>query len=389
MATTTTKDPPLVLHARVVAGKGGGPDKTILNSPRYLAPLGYRCVCVYLREPGDSGFEVLRERAAEKRAPLVEVDDFGFTDFGIVKRLRGVIEQHRSDAPLIWHGHDYKTNLLGWMLRRHFPDLMLVTTAHGWVHKTWKTPLYYAIDRWSMKRYQHVICVSRDLYEASRKLGLPEDRVSLIDNAIALDDYDIDLDQDKAKQELGVSPESKLVVAVGRLSDEKGFDILIDSVTQLINAGQNVELAIAGEGAFRDALQSQIEASGHADRIRLLGFAKDPRAVYRAADCYALSSYREGLPNVVLEAMTMRVPVISTRIAGMPDLVEDGVNGLMIEPGSVDELAAAIQKIVNDAPLSQRLAQAGRETIESRFDFSKRMNKIAAIYGRVTQSDAG
>ncbi|MEO1525537.1 MAG: glycosyltransferase family 4 protein [Planctomycetota bacterium] len=377
---------PLVLHARVVAGKGGGPDKTILNSPRYLSPLGYECVCVYLREPDDAGFEVLRERAVEKRAPLVEVDDFGFTDFGIVKRLRTVIEQHRSDAPLIWHGHDYKTNVLGWMLRRHFPELILVTTAHGWVHKTWKTPLYYAIDRWSIKRYQHVICVSRDLYDASRKLGLPESQVTLIDNAIALDDYEIDLDQDKAKQELGVSSDAKLVAAVGRLSDEKGFDILIDAVTQLIERGHNIELAIAGEGAFREALQSQIEATGHTDRIRLLGFVKDPRTVYRATDCYALSSYREGLPNVVLEAMTMRIPVVSTRIAGMPDLVEDGVNGVMIDPGSKDQLSAAIERVLTESELARRLVEAGRQTIESRFDFAKRMAKIGAIYDSLIKS---
>ena len=239
---------PLVLHARVVAGKGGGPDKTILNSPRYLEPLGYRCTCVYLRHPDDSGFSILRERASSKRAPLAEVDDFGFTDFGIIKRLRRLVSEHQPQSPVIWHGHDYKTNLLGWMLRRHFPELILVTTAHGWVHKTWKTPLYYAVDRWSMKRYQHVICVSRDLHEAASKLGLSADRLSLIDNAIALDDYELELDQASAKQQLGVSVDSKLVVAVGRLSDEKGFDILINAIGQLLRAGQNVELAIAGEG---------------------------------------------------------------------------------------------------------------------------------------------
>ncbi|MEL6105520.1 MAG: glycosyltransferase family 4 protein [Planctomycetota bacterium] len=376
-------DSPMVLHTRVVAGKGGGPDKTILNSPRHLSPLGYRCGCVYLRHPDDSGFEVLRERAAARQAPIAAVDDFGFTDVGILKRLRRVVEEHQSDAPLIWHGHDYKTNLIGWMLRRHFPKMILVTTAHGWVHKTWKTPLYYAIDRWAMKRYQHVICVSRDLFEASRRLGLPEDRISLIDNAIALDDYEIALRKEEAKRELGLSADSKLVVAVGRLSDEKGFDVLIKSVEDLIQSGNDIQLAIAGEGAEREALERQMESSPFSERLHLLGFVKDPRVVYRAADCYALSSYREGLPNVVLEAMTMRVPVVCTRIAGMPDLVQDGENGLMVEPGNVNELASSIGRVLTDTELSARLAVSGRQTIESRFDFSQRMAKIASIYDRL------
>ena len=108
--------------------------------------------------------------------------------------------------------------------------------------------------------------------------------------------------------------------------------------------------------------------------------------MYRAADCYALSSYREGLPNVVLEAMTMRIPVISTRIAGMPDLVEDNVNGLMVEPGNTDELAHSIKRVLLDPPLAQRLTAAGRDTIETRFDFGKRMQKIAAIYDRLMSS---
>ena len=126
----------VVLDARVLAGSGGGPDKTILNSPRHLGPAGYRMLCLYLRPPGDPGFEAIRRKAADKAAPLVEVDDRGPLDWRVVPRLAAVCRRERV---AVWHGHDYKTNLLGLLLARLWP-MRLVTTVHGWVHHTARTP---------------------------------------------------------------------------------------------------------------------------------------------------------------------------------------------------------------------------------------------------------
>ena len=98
---------PVVLHPRVVTGVGGGPDKTILNSPRFLKELGYHGICAYLRPPGDAGFAALRARAAEAEATLVEIDDAGAWDVRVVWRMLRVC---RETKLAIWHGHDYKTN---------------------------------------------------------------------------------------------------------------------------------------------------------------------------------------------------------------------------------------------------------------------------------------
>jgi glycosyltransferase involved in cell wall biosynthesis len=435
-----------VIHARVISGKGGGPEKTILNSPRFLRPLGYQSVCLYLRDPGDEGFEIVEQRAADKQAPLVAVDDFGFFDWRVVCRTREAVAElvgqwgsggvgsggvgfekgeifggpplasldppggrvknvrpgadvtdkmiskthcptaplpHSPARPLIWHGHDYKSNLLGLLLRRSFPQMRLVTTVHGWVQRTWKTPLYYAIDRRCLPRYEHVICVSRDLYDASQKHGVKQSALTLIDNAIALDDYEFETSKIQSRRTLKLPEDMPLAVAVGRLSAEKGFDVLIEAVRRINDAGQSLGLAIAGDGDQRTELQSIIDQTGYADRIKLLGFVSDPRLVYRAGDLYVLSSYREGLPNVVLEAMTMRMPVVCTKIAGMPDLVRDGENGLMVDAGDAEALRAAIDRLVADDGLSSKFSEAGRATIEQRFSFGARMEKVAAIYDRV------
>lgn len=381
------KDHPLVMHVRVVSGHGGGPDKTIFNSPRFLPELGYRGICVYLRDPGDEGFSVLAERAQRAGAPLEAVDDFGIRDFEIVRRLRAVVERHR---PAIWHGHDYKSNLLGLLLNRgrgpvsgedaSSQPMRLVTTVHGWVQRTWKTPLYYFIDKQCLKRYERVVCVSSDLYRDCQRLGVPTDRLSLIDNAIALDDYEWELSKEDARLQLGLEPARPVIAAVGRLSAEKGFDLLIDAVAALNRSGTALTLAIAGSGAEQANLQAQIDRSGFGDRIQLLGFCEDPRPLYRAAEVFTLSSIREGLPNVLLEAMAMRTPVLATRIAGVPKLIEDDVNGRLVEAGSTAALRAGIEELIGDATLRTRLADAGRRTIEERFSFRQRMRKMAAVY---------
>ncbi|TWT56276.1 glycosyltransferase family 4 protein [Allorhodopirellula solitaria] len=371
---------PLVMHARVVSGTGGGPEKTILNSPRFLNPLGYRSVCVYLRDPADSEFAAIEDRAAASAAPLIAVDDFGFSDWRILGRLREIVQEHQ---PAIWHGHDYKSNLLGLMLRRDHP-MRLVTTVHGWVQKTWKTPLYYYIDRQCLPRYDEVICVSQDLYDDCIRLKVPNENLSLIDNAIALDDYELDMTRDDAKRELGVPPDQQLVVAVGRLSQEKGFDILVRAVANLIDGGVDVGLVIAGGGAEQGPLERLIASTGHGDRIRLLGFVQDPRTLYRAADLYVLSSRREGLPNVVLEAMAMGVPVVATEIAGMPKLIQHDVNGRLVAPDDLPALQGAIAELLGDAELRDRLSEAGRTTVEDRFSFSQRMQKVVGVYAATT-----
>lgn len=384
-----------VIHGRVVAGRGGGPEKTILNSPRFLRPLGYDSVCLYMRSPQDHGFDVLRDRAAAADAPLIEVDDGGLRDWSILRRCAEAIERwrqlDRQDRPLIYHGHDYKSNLVGFYLRRRLPGLRLVTTVHGWVHRTWKTPLYYFIDRQCLPRYDHVVCVSPDLREQSVAVGVPSNRVSLIDNAIALDDYPSGATQEaerrEAATELGLDPNLRWIAAVGRLSDEKGFDVLIRAVESLIGRGMPIGLAIAGEGAARSTLQQQIDRMDRnvkkGDRIRLLGFVADPRTLYRSATAYALSSYREGLPNVVLEAMAMRLPVVATRIAGMPRIIDDGINGRLVPAGDAGELADALEAVLGDPALSDRYAVAGRATVEQRFSFFGRMEQMARIYASV------
>ncbi len=366
----------LVLHVRVVTGAGGGPEKTILNSPRFLRQFGYDAVCAYLHPPGDPGFEVLKSRAAELGAELLSIPDRGIRDLSVVSALVKVCRERNIK---IWHGHDYKSNALGLLVNRFHP-LRLVTTVHGWVHHSKKTDLYYAVDRACLRRYERVVCVSETLLAECLAAGVPVSNCSLIENAIDASAYEANPDRTAAKQALNLPTDRPLIGAVGRLSPEKGFDVLIRAVDQLIEAGTPVTLAIAGEGSLRDELQSLIDQLGRQNEIRLLGHVADSRRLFNALDAFVLSSRAEGLPNVLLEAFACGIPTIATPVGGVPQVLSDEQNGLLVPVDDANALASSLTRLLNNDALQQSLAQAGRQTIETRFSFRFRMHKMVALY---------
>ena len=373
------KAKPVVLDARVIVGTGGGPDKTILNSPRFMARMGYRNLCAFMHPPADPGFDVVRRRAESWNAPLISINDRGPWDWRVVTQLLAVC---RRENVAIWHGHEYKSNALGLLLRRFWP-MRLVTTVHGWVKHTRRTPLYYAIDRACLRHYEVVISVSNDLHARSLDCGVPPERCCLIENGIDTRQFARTRPPRDAKRHVGIPSERLLIGAMGRLSEEKGFDLLIQATDRLLSSGIDVELHIAGEGDQHDRLSDLICALHREDRIRLVGFQPETIPLFEAMDVFALSSIREGLPNVVLEAMAMRVPVVATRVAGVPQLIEHEQNGLLVDVGSTEQLGSALTRLLSDAGLRDRLGDAGLTRGEVRYSFGRRMERIREIYDQL------
>jgi glycosyltransferase involved in cell wall biosynthesis len=376
MALRLARPLPVVIDARVVTGSGGGPDKTILNSPRFLAPLGYRMLCGYLTPPGDPGFAVLERQAARAGAPLIAIPDRGPTDWRIVPKLLKIC---REENVAIWHGHDYKTNALGLLLNRFWP-MRLVTTLHGWVKRTARTPLYYRIDRLCLRHYERVFCVSDDLFEEARRWGVAARKCVLLENGIDTAEYSRRQTTAEAKIALGFVPGDLLIGAVGRLSQEKGFDILLRAVRMLRERDRSAKLVIVGEGDDRTRLETLRIELGLQDAVRFVGWQSDTKPYFEAMDLFALSSLREGLPNVLLEAMALGVPCVATRIAGVPKLIEHGTSGWLVEPGDATALADGIFHLIGHSDLSSRYAGAARRTIAERYDFARRSALLAGAY---------
>lgn len=168
---------------------------------------------------------------------------------------------------------------------------------------------------------------------------------------------------------MGFPPRRLLIGAAGRLSAEKGFDVLIRAVDQLLTAGYELALGIVGEGEQKARLLALIDELGRAERIRLLGYRPDLIEFYEAIDVYALSSLREGLPNVLREALGLEVPVVATRLPGIRRLLRDGENGLLVAPGSPEGLARGLSRLLDEDGLRARFAQAGRQTVLPCYSF--------------------
>ena len=218
---------------------------------------------------------------------------------GVVPPL---LEICRRERVAIWHGHDYKSNLIGLLLRRFWP-MRLVTTVHGWDPRTRRTPLYYGIDRLCLPRYERVLCVSSDLHDACLSCGVRPERCELVENAIDARQFTRRTTVAEAKRRLGLPSGRMLVGAVGRLSPEKGYDLLIHAIDRLVRDGIDVGLVVVGEGKERGRLEALAAELGLEDRVRLPGFCADAIPWYEAMDAFGLSSHREGLPNVVLERL--------------------------------------------------------------------------------------
>ena len=176
-------------------------------------------------------------------------------------------------------------------------------------------------------------------------------------------------------------------LAVGRLSAEKGFDVLIEALAQLRRQGAPQRLILVGDGPLRTSLEGAAMRSGVTDLIEFTG--ELPPAEVRAhldrADLFCLPSFSEGLPISIIEAMAVGVPVVTTWIAGIPELAEAGVTALTVPPARADALAEAMRRLADDAPLRLRLSQAARSRVEEQHE-QDRCGAIVARHFRTAAS---
>ena len=152
------------------------------------------------------------------------------------------------------------------------------------------------------------------------------------------------------------------VLCVARLAPQKGLDVLVSAIGALVEGGTDVHLTIVGSGPLEASLRRSAERRGVAQRVSFAGaVGQDDMADYYArADIFCLPSFAEGLPIVLMEAMATGRPVVATRVMGVPELVEDGVSGLLVAPGNVDELAGALGKLAGSPGLRESFGRAGR-----------------------------
>lgn len=175
------------------------------------------------------------------------------------------------------------------------------------------------------------------------------------------------------------------IVCVGRLSPEKGYSVLIDAVARLAGKGKRLTVDVVGDGPARDDVQLAIREAGLTGSIRLLGAMPEARTLetIAEADMLVLPSFMEGLPVVAMEAMAIGVPVIASRVAGIPELIEDGVTGLTVTPADDAALASAMERLAEDGGLQRKFVAAGKEKVAADHSIGKTARRMKALFDKV------
>jgi glycosyltransferase involved in cell wall biosynthesis len=371
------KEPIRILELRSVRGTGGGPEKTILSGAKRSDPRRFAVTVCYIRDLRDDMFQMDR-RAGGLGVDYVEIQERHSYDPSVWSALRRLVRERHIR---IVHGHDYKTNLLAWLLARAEGTAPL-STVHGWFGRgTWRERVYYAADKRMLARFPRLIAVSSALKTELVRTGSRPEAVSVVPNGIDHHTFARSPGlRERARQALGLADGDIVVGSLGRLERQKRFDLLMDAVSHLRARDQKFRLLIAGDGGLRDHLDAVRSRLGLGDACRLLGHRADVPALLSAFDVFVQASDQEGSPNVLLEAMALQTPIVATDVGGTTEMVADGVEGFVVPPGDARALATAIERVCGDPVSAQSRAAAGRRRVERDLSFDARMARVESIY---------
>ncbi len=364
-----------VLHLRSAGESGGGPDKTILQTARTIdtSRIDYRVI--YLKKQGR---DISGLTGPARQAGLDFLESPGrriFDPFQFFKLVSFI----RREKIEILHAHDPKSDILCLMLGLFSGRAIRITTLHGWVVRPQRrlSSIYGQLDKRTMRFFDAVIAVSSDIAGIAARMGAK--KVLLLHNAV-----DTNWWRRNSTLEPQTGRENKVFTLgfVGRLSREKGPDLFLEAAGRLVSTDASIRFAVAGSGPLAAVLKEKAESAELAGKVRFHGQldASSLKGFYHGIDCLLSPSQTEGLPNNLLEALALEVPVVATDVGGVSDLVVHGKNGLLCPAGNIDEISNAVLQIKNNPILARNLAAAGRTIVEEHFSFAERTEKLTAFY---------
>ena len=377
------RQPIRVLELRSVRGTGGGPEKTILLGAAAADPGRLAVTVCYLRPKRDPLFGI-GAQAGQLGIDYHEIEERHPLDAGVLAALRRLVRQRGIQ---IVHSHEYKTDVLAWILAAG-ERVTPLATVHGWTgHSRRERWLYYPLDKRVLARFPRLIAVSGEIRGELLRRGVRPERVTTILNGIDPSSFRRSPARSPAvRSALGLAPEHVVLGSVGRLEPQKRFDRLLEVFAVLRRHRPGLRLVLVGEGSARGELEAAARRLGVEKDCRLLGHRTDVADLHHALDLFVQSSDYEGTPNAVLEAMALETPLVATAAGGTAELIEDGVHGLIVPTGDAERLRAAIERALDDREASVRRAVAARARVEGPLSFQARMRAVESVYEELSSS---
>ena len=372
-SSASTVSPCSTLHvAHVITSfAANGPGMVLAYLFPHLRKSGVKLTAIALDDlPGPSVDQRLREAGAE----TATLGMHGWLDVMITERLAETFKQHQPD---LVHTHLLRADLFGRSVALQ-SGIPFVTTVHStdpYRSKWYLWPLN-RLERRTLKRCKRVICISKAVQEYTcRTTGLDPNLCKIIPSGI---------DPEENQNVSATQPEQKdrpfTVGAIGDLTRQKGHRILVEAVRYLKDDSRCL---IAGQGPLRRKLGKLAGSLDIGNRVKFLGWVDDIKAFLAGLDVFVAPSLIEGQSLAVLEAMAAGLPVVASRVGGLPEVVQDGVTGLLAAPGNPLELQEAI-KVLRDDPSRRRdMGQAGRERVQEHFTSARMAEGYLQVYEKV------
>jgi glycosyltransferase involved in cell wall biosynthesis len=355
----------------------GGPERQMLGLTRHLPA---QCETVFLTF-GEGGRSRALIHEVHRHGVRGETLHHNFPH--VLRSVAEIADRLKALRADLLCCSGYKPDLLGWAAARRL-GIPVVLVSHGWTAATSKVRLYEKADRWVHRRADAVVAVSEAQADKVRAAGVPSERVVTIANAV--DESAFAAPEPAYRErllELFPTRPDRVVGAAGRLSPEKGFDVLIDAVAPLCAGGRELGVVIFGDGPERARLAQRIAQSGAQGRIVLAGYHADAARYFPHLDVGVLSSHTEGLPVVLMEMQAASVPVVATEVGGVGEVIVDGQTGLLVRDRAVAELRAGIERLLDDRALAERLARAGSERIRDHFNAGRQAEQYFELFTRL------
>jgi glycosyltransferase involved in cell wall biosynthesis len=279
----------------------------------------------------------------------------------------------RRIRPTILHTSLFHANLPGRVLGRLAGVPIVICSERTMAMESeWR----YRLNRWTIGLVDRVIAVSVNVRDfCVSHIGLPAEKLVVIPNGVELPAEPL-TSPEAVRAELELPLAGPVIGTVSRLNPVKGVDFLIQALAQ-VDGGT---LVVIGDGPKRAMLEILASYLGVAGRIHWLGHRRDVPHLLPALDVFVQPSLHEGLPNAVLEAMAAGLPVVATAVGGTPEVVVDGITGLLVPPSDPDTLAQAITILLRDSGLRHKMARAGRERVAKHFAVKRMVEQTEQLY---------
>ena len=358
---------PKVLHILAPA-REGGLETVVTMLATLQADEGVHVAAVL--EPKDFVGHPFVRRLESVGVPITPIVVGGRSYFKEYRALRAMIHRLR---PSVVHTHGYRSDLIG-TAAAHRCGVPAVSTVHGFTGGSLRNRLNEIAQGIVLRRSDAVIAVSAPLVHRLHSAGVPRSRIFSVRNGFFAGDQT--LDRDSARKGMGLD-DGKLVAGwVGRLSTEKGADVML---VALSTCDRQWNLSIVGEGPERYRLQRLSQELGIAERVTWHGTVPNAAAIFPAFDAFVLSSRTEGTPMSLFEAMETSVPVIATKVGGVPDVVTSE-HALLVPPEDPAAIAAALNDIARNRVAASERALRARERLHSEFGEKVWMSSLNAVY---------